>query len=266
MRLVLGIEYDGAAFSGWQSQIGARTVQGTLEQAVSEVADHPVSLVCAGRTDAGVHAAEQVAHFDTGQQRPQRAWTLGVNSNLPGDVNVGWVRPAPSGFHARFSARARSYRFWIFNSPLRSALLRQRAWWVRRPLDVAPMQQAAACLLGEHDFSAFRAAECQAKTAVRTVSAISVAREGSLLRVDITANAFLHHMVRNVVGTLVVVGRGDADVAWVERVLRGADRQDAGATAAACGLYLRRVDYPDFPQRPASPADSSLLPLRSLTD
>ncbi|MGB5623261.1 MAG: tRNA pseudouridine(38-40) synthase TruA, partial [Gammaproteobacteria bacterium] len=221
MRLVLGIEYDGAAFSGWQSQIGARTVQGSLEQAVSEVADHPVSLVCAGRTDAGVHAAEQIVHFDTGQQRPERAWTLGVNSNLPGDVNVVWVREAPPGFHARFSARARSYRFWIFNSPLRSALLRHRAWWVRRPLDVSPMQRAAACLLGEHDFSAFRAAECQAKSAVRTVSAISVAREGSLLRVDITANAFLHHMVRNIVGTLVVVGRGDADATWVERVLRG---------------------------------------------
>ena len=266
MRLVLGIEYDGAAFSGWQSQIRARTVQGTLEQAVSEVADHPVSLVCAGRTDAGVHAAEQIVHFDTGQQRPERAWTLGVNSNLPGDVNVVWVREAPTGFHARFSARARSYRFWIFNSPLRSALLRHRAWWVRRPLDVSPMQQAAACLLGEHDFSAFRAAECQAKSAVRTVSAISVAREGSLLRVDITANAFLHHMVRNIVGTLVVVGRGDADVDWFERVLRGADRRDAGATAAACGLCLRRVDYPDFPQRPVSPADVSLLPVRSLTD
>lgn len=246
MRRVLGIEYDGTAFSGWQSQEGARTVQGVLERAVSEVADHPVKLVCAGRTDAGVHAVGQVVHFDSGQQRPDRAWTMGVNSNLPGDVNVVWMRPAPDGFHARFSACSRSYRFWIFNSPLRSALLRNRAWWVRRPLDLAPMQEAATVLLGKHDFSAFRAAECQAKTAVRTVSHLSVAREGALIRFDVSANAFLHHMVRNIVGTLVVVGRGDAGPGWVEQVLHGADRRHAGATAAACGLYLMGVEYPDF--------------------
>lgn len=246
MRRVLGIEYDGTAFSGWQSQHGARTVQGVLERAVSEVADHPVKLICAGRTDAGVHAVEQVVHFDSGQQRPERAWTMGVNSNLPGDVSVVWVRPAPAGFHARFSACSRSYRFWIFNSPLRSALLRHRAWWVRRPLDLAPMREAADALLGEHDFSAFRAAECQAKSAVRTISHISVAREGALIRFDVSANAFLHHMVRNIVGTLVVVGRGDAGPEWVEQVLRGADRRHAGPTAAACGLYLMRVEYPDL--------------------
>ncbi|MGB5211798.1 MAG: tRNA pseudouridine(38-40) synthase TruA [Gammaproteobacteria bacterium] len=252
MRLVLGIEYDGSRFSGWQSQIGERTVQGVLEQAISEVADHPVALVCAGRTDAGVHAVEQIAHFETSAERPERAWTLGVNSNLPGDVSISWVRPAPPDFHARFSARSRSYRYWIMNSPLRPALLRHRAWWVRRSLDAMSMNQAAGLLMGAHDFSAFRAAECQAKSALRTVSHIGVIREGQLLRLDITANAFLHHMVRNIAGTLVVVGRGDAAPEWVEQVLRGADRRAAGPTAAACGLYLRRVMYPDFPGRPAN--------------
>lgn len=266
MRLVLGIEYDGTAFSGWQSQDGARTVQGVLEQAISEVADHPVKVVCAGRTDAGVHALEQVVHFDTDCRRPDRAWTLGVNSNLPGDVNVRWMRPAPPDFHARFSASSRSYRFWIFNSPLRSALLRHRTWWVRRPLDLAPMQQAAKALLGEHDFSAFRAAECQAKTSVRTITAMSVTRSGALLRFDVTANAFLHHMVRNIVGTLVVVGRGDEGSGWVDQVLRGADRRDAGATAAACGLYLRRVQYTDFPDRPDGAPDPLPLGEDALTD
>ncbi|MGB5589495.1 MAG: tRNA pseudouridine(38-40) synthase TruA, partial [Gammaproteobacteria bacterium] len=157
MRLVLGIEYDGSRFSGWQSQIGERTVQGVLEQAISEVADHPVALVCAGRTDAGVHAVEQIAHFETSAERPERAWTLGVNSNLPGDVSISWVRPAPPDFHARFSARSRSYRYWIMNSPLRPALLRHRAWWVRRSLDAMSMNQAAGLLMGAHDFSAFRA-------------------------------------------------------------------------------------------------------------
>ena len=266
MRRVLGIEYEGTAFSGWQSQAGARTVQGVLERAVSEVADHPVKIVCAGRTDAGVHAVEQVVHFDTGRQRPDRAWTMGVNSNLPGDVNVVWMRPAPTGFHARFSACSRSYRFWIFNSPLRSALLRYRAWWVRRPLDLAPMQEAAAALLGEHDFSAFRAAECQAKTAVRTISHISVARAGALIRFDVSANAFLHHMVRNIVGTLVVVGRGDAGPEWVEQVLRGADRRHAGATAAACGLYLMRVEYPDFTARPGRAPDPMMISAGGFSD
>jgi tRNA pseudouridine38-40 synthase len=260
MRLALGIEYDGTGFSGWQSQLGTRTVQGVLEQAISEVADHPVALVCAGRTDAGVHAVEQVAHFETRSRRPERAWTLGVNSNLPGDVSIIWARTAPPDFHARFAARSRSYRYWIMNSPLRPALLRSRAWWVRRPLDADSMHEAARVLLGSHDFSAFRAAECQAKSALRTVSDISVIRQGQLLCMDITANAFLHHMVRNIVGTLVVVGRGDASPEWVDEVLRGADRRAAGATAAACGLYLRRVEYPDFPDRPAAMPDALILP------
>jgi len=260
MRLVLGIEYDGTGFSGWQSQPGTRTVQGVVEQAIAEVADHPIALVCAGRTDAGVHALEQVAHFETRSQRPERAWTLGVNSKLPSDVSIVWARTAPPDFHARFAARSRSYCYWIMNSPLRPALLRSRAWWVRRPLDATLMDEAARVLMGAHDFSAFRAAQCQAKSALRTVSDISVIREGQLLRLDITANAFLHHMVRNIVGTLVVVGRGDASPEWVDEVLRGADRRAAGATAAACGLYLRRVEYPDFPDRPEAAPDEVILP------
>lgn len=243
MRRVLGIEYDGTAFNGWQVQQDGRSVQGCLEEALSAVADRPVKATAAGRTDTGVHAVGQVVHFDTDAARPDRAWTLGVNAALPADVAVRWVRAAPDGFHARYAARARSYRYCILNGPLRSALLRHRAWWVRRPLDAAAMTRAGEALVGEHDFSAFRAAECQARTASRNLTHLEVRRDGDLLTVDVSANAFLHHMVRNIVGTLAVVGRGEAEPDWVAEVLAGRDRREGGMTAPAAGLYLLRVDY-----------------------
>jgi tRNA pseudouridine38-40 synthase len=254
MRLVLGIEYDGTSFSGWQTQRHGRSVQATLEAALARVADRPVAVTAAGRTDAGVHAIGQVVHFDTDADRPERAWTMGVNTALPPDVAVRWARTAPEGFHARHSARSRSYQYCILNGPLRSALLRDRAWWVRRRLDEGAMAEAGQYLLGEHDFSAFRAAECQARTASRLLTRLEVRREGAIIRVDVSANAFLHHMVRNIVGTLAVVGRGEADPAWVGDVLAGRDRRRAGMTAPAAGLFLVRVDYGEMlPQPEAGP-------------
>lgn len=252
MRWVLGVEYDGTAFNGWQSQRDGRSVQDALEAALSRIANRPVRVTAAGRTDSGVHATGQVVHFDTDAERPSRAWTLGVNTALPADVSVRWARPAPDGFHARYGARSRRYQYCILNGPLRSALLRDRVWWVRRPLDAPAMAEAGRCLLGEHDFSAFRAAECQARTATRRITDLDVRRAGPLLRIDVTANAFLHHMVRNIVGTLAVVGRGEADAAWLAGILAGRDRRRAGMTAPAAGLYLVRVDYGGLLGQPPS--------------
>lgn len=250
MRLALGIEYLGTAFHGWQRQPGERSVQETLETAVSTVADHPVRVTCAGRTDAGVHALGQVIHFDTDGRRPARAWTMGVNSNLPADVSVSWVSRVGEDFHARFSARSRTYRYVIHNSPLRSALLAERAWWCRRELDLAAMRSAVAHLMGEHDFSAFRATACQAENPVRRVTDSSVFRCGRLVCLQLTANAFLHHMVRNVAGTLVRVGSGEADPGWVAEILEQRDRRLAGMTAPAAGLYFLGVDYGELLQVP----------------
>jgi len=243
MRVVLGIEYDGTDFYGWQMQKDGRSVQACLDQALSRIADAPIRVTGAGRTDTGVHATGQVAHFDTEVERPDRAWTLGVNTVLPPDVTVRWVRRAPPEFHARYSARRRSYQFCILNGPIRSALLRNRTWWARRALDADAMHAAAQMLVGKHDFSAFRASGCQAHSAVRSVERLTVRRDGPLIRIDVTANAFLHHMVRNIVGTLAVVGRGDAQPDWVRSVLAGGDRRKAGMTAPAAGLCLTRVDY-----------------------
>jgi tRNA pseudouridine38-40 synthase len=243
MRVVLGIEYDGTDFYGWQMQKDGRSVQSCLDEALSAVADTPIRVTGAGRTDTGVHATGQVAHFDTEVERPDRAWTLGVNTALPPDIVVRWVRRAPPDFHARYSARRRSYQFCIFNGPIRSALLRHRTWWVRRPLDADAMHAAAQALVGEHDFSAFRASQCQAHSAVRSLERLTVRRDGPLIRIDVTANAFLHHMVRNIAGTLAMVGRGEAGPGWVESVLAGRDRRKAGMTAPPSGLCLTRVDY-----------------------
>lgn len=252
MRIALGVEYLGTAFSGWQVQRRQRSVQGTLEDALSRIAARPIQVTCAGRTDAGVHAVGQVVHFDTDVDRPERAWTMGANSNLPADVCVSWARRVDSDFHARFSARLRTYRYVIYNARLRSALLADRAWWLYRQLDVDRMQAAANHLVGEHDFSTFRAAECQARSPVRRVDVARVTRTGRLVCLEIRANAFLHHMVRNIVGTLTRVGGGEAEPSWVAEILDRGDRRLAGMTAPAGGLYLLAVDYGGQPQLPVA--------------
>ncbi|HEX7082234.1 MAG TPA: tRNA pseudouridine(38-40) synthase TruA [Gammaproteobacteria bacterium] len=244
MRIALGIEYDGTAYNGWQRQKSGIGVQERVEEALARVADEPVEAVCAGRTDAGVHASAQVAHFDTRAERRARSWVLGVNSHLPPDVNALWAVRVPEDFHARYSAVARTYRYVILNRMTRSALARDRAWWLHRPLDIAPMREAAAHLLGEHDFSAFRAAGCQAKTPRREVQAIEIARDGEWVSIEMRANAFLQHMVRNVAGLLAAVGTGERPPAWAAEVLASRDRREGGITAPPQGLTLIRVDYP----------------------
>lgn len=250
-RIALGVEYDGSAFRGWQRQeAGVRTVQGVLEQALSRVADHPVRLHCAGRTDAGVHASAQVVHFDTHAERRERSWVLGANANLPADVAVNWARPVSLAFHARFAARARRYRYTICNRPVRSALHRLQAVWYHWPLDETRMQAAALSLLGEHDFSAFRAVGCQAKSPVRELTELSVHRDGEMLRLTVTANAFLHHMVRNIAGVLMAIGCGERPVSWASEVLATRNRRLGGVTAPAQGLCLTGVYYPDHKNLP----------------
>ena len=244
MRIALGIEYDGTSYVGWQRQKSGIGVQERVEAAISKVADEPLEAVCAGRTDAGVHATGQVAHFDTLAERSPRGWLLGVNSNLPDDINATWARPVDDKFHARFSADSRSYRYLILNRPVRSALFRRRAWWIYEPLDEQAMADGAAHLVGKHDFSAFRAAGCQAPTPEREVTSLTIERRGDWIVIDITANAFLHHMVRNIAGTLVAIGRGDAVPGWAAEVLASRDRKSGGIAAPAHGLTLVRVAYP----------------------
>ena len=243
-RVVLGVEYDGSAYSGWQRQHHADTVQARLEQALAAVACHPVTTVAAGRTDAGVHACEQVVHFDTHATRPDRAWVRGVNTHLPGGIGVRWAVQSVGGFDARRSAASRRYRYLMVDRPTQPVLLRNRVGWTWRSLAVEPMQQAAVALLGEHDFSSFRAAGCQAHHPHRRVDALGIHRRHGVLVFDIRANAFLHHMVRNMVGTLMRVGAGDHPPDWVGQVLAARDRRRAGVTAPAAGLYLVGVDYP----------------------
>ena len=244
-RIAIGIEYDGAAFCGWQRQGHARNVQGALEYALARVADHPVDLTAAGRTDAGVHALQQVAHFDSPSVRDERAWVLGTNSGAPADVALLWARAVPDDFHARHSALARQYRYRILTQALRPVLERQRTCWIREPLDAAAMHVAAQVLVGEHDFSAFRAAECQSRTAVRRLDAVAVRRiDERRVEIEVSANAFLHHMVRNLAGSLIAVGRGERPPGWIGEVLAGRDRRLAGITAPPHGLYLACVRYP----------------------
>ena len=209
------------------------------------MADESVEVVCAGRTDAGVHASGQVGHFDTTAERSNRGWLLGINSNLPDDINVTWAQPVDADFHARFSAIARSYRYVILNRLVRSALARKRAWWVHQDLDVSRMHEAAQALVGEHDFTAFRAAGCQASRPVREITSISVSRQGDWITLDVTANAFLQHMVRNITGTLAAIGCGDLEVAAIVDVLESRDRTEGGVAAPPHGLTLVSVDYPD---------------------
>lgn len=244
-RIALGIEYNGSLFNGYQLQsAGTRTVQGELERALSKVANEPVRLTCAGRTDTGVHATGQVVHFDTTVERELKAWMLGGNTNLPRDISIHWVRQVSDEFSARFSAVSRSYRYILFNRKVRSAVFQHNVSWSFEPLDATMMNEAAQLLIGEHDFSAFRSSQCQARHAVREMQAISVKRETDYVILDIKANAFLHHMVRNIMGTLMVIGRGEQPVAWMQELLQAQDRKKAGMTAQAAGLYLINVEYP----------------------
>jgi len=245
-RLAIGIEYDGTAYNGWQIQPHAPSIQQSLNEAITVVANEPVECVGAGRTDTGVHASGQVAHFDTAAQRPERSWLLGINSNLPDDISVNWVAAVSPDFHARFSARSRSYRYVILNRSVRSALQRHRCWLHLQPLDESLMQRAADQLLGEHDFTSFRASSCQASSAVRTMTELKVRRDGDYLTIDCSANAFLHHMVRNLVGSLARIGSGVEPVEWISEVLEARDRRVSGMTAPAAGLTLTAVGYPDF--------------------
>jgi len=245
VRIAVGVEYAGTRYAGWQSQDGLPTIQDELERALAAVAAHPVSAVGAGRTDAGVHAVEQVAHFDSPSQRPLRGWVLGANVELPADIAIRWAAQVPDDFHARHSAVARTYCYLVVNRRTRPALIRERAAFVHEPLSLPPMVDAARALVGRHDFSAFRAAECQAPTPVREVKEVVIRRAGELVEFWVTADAFLHHMVRNLVGTLLEVGMGARPVAWVAEVLASRDRRAAGPTAPAGGLYLAQVRYPD---------------------
>jgi tRNA pseudouridine38-40 synthase len=243
MRIALGIEYDGSRFLGWQTQPAGGAVQDALEPALSGIAGESVTVTCAGRTDRGVHAREQVVHFDTAATRPLSAWVRGVNAMLPDSVAVLWAHETPEDFHARFSARARVYRYVLLNRPVRPALAARHVGWFHAPLDVEAMRSAAAHLVGEHDFSAFRSSECQAKSPLRTMHSIEVERIGERIDFVLRANAFLHHMVRNIVGTLIYVGKGKHPARWAREVLDSRARATAAPTFAAEGLYLEKVEY-----------------------
>jgi len=259
MRIAIGIEYDGTGYNGWQRQRSGMGVQQQVETAIAKVANESVDVVCAGRTDTGVHASGQVAHFDTRAERSRRGWLLGSNSCLPDDICMTWVRPVDTAFHARYSAIERRYRYRILNRLVRSALFRHRAWWVHQPLDAGAMNAAAQSLLGEHDFSAFRAAGCQASSPNRELRSISVARDGDWLTIDVVANAFLQHMVRNLIGTLVAIGMGEQPVGWAADVLASRDRRRAGVAAPPHGLTLVGVRYPEgaFGERREDPGKPS---------
>ncbi len=255
-RIALGIEYHGGGFSGWQIQPGRRTVQDCVEQALSRVADEPVRVICAGRTDTGVHALGQVVHFETMAARPLRAWVLGGNAHLPADVRLLWAESPGNDFHARFSAERRHYRYVICNTPIRPAVLAGRVAWHYRPLDIAPMQVAARDLLGEHDFSSYRSYACQAKHPVRTVHRLEVSRHDRFVVIDIVANAFLHHMVRNIAGVLMDIGSGRQPPGWAADILAARDRVAGGVNAPPDGLYFVNVEYPSrfgLPRVPAGP-------------
>ena len=243
MRIALGLEFAGTPFTGWQSQPDGRGVQDALERALQAIAGAKTGTIAAGRTDAGVHATLQVAHFDTDAVRPDSAWVRGVNAHLPPEIAVQWAKPVAVEFHARFAASARHYSYVLANCPVRPALLAGRVGWYHRPLDIAAMREGAAALAGRHDFSAFRAAECQAKTPVKTLALIRIDAVGNHVRFDFSANAFLHHMIRNIVGALIHVGAGKAEPSWIGQLLEGRDRTVAAPTFAADGLYFTGADY-----------------------
>jgi tRNA pseudouridine38-40 synthase len=242
-RLALGVSYRGGAYRGWQSQPGGQTVQDALEAALSAFVDRPVTTVCAGRTDAGVHAFNQVVHLDSPVERPVFSWLRGTNRHLPADIGLQWAQPVPDSFHARFDARGRRYRYLLLESPLRPALEAGAVGWTFRPLDGDAMRAAAALLIGEHDFSSFRSSECQAKSPVKTLRRIDISRRGAYWRLDFDGSAFLHHMVRNIMGCLVHVGCGRAAPGWLAEVLAARNRDAAAPTFSAAGLYFAGPYY-----------------------
>jgi tRNA pseudouridine38-40 synthase len=258
VRIVLGVEYDGTAYAGWQWQQGKRSVQGELQAALAKIADQAITVHCAGRTDAGVHALEQVVHFDCSAARDFSAWLMGGNSHLPDDIRIIWARPAVEDFHARYSAVARFYRYVILNRRMKSALLRTQATWCYQPLDAGRMHSAAQHLLGEHDFSSFRAQGCQSLSPNRYMHFVDVYRRDDRVIIDICANAFLHHMVRNIVGVLIDIGMGKQPVDWTKQLLQARDRCKAAATAAPHGLHLGGVFYPPRYNIPANPIFAKL--------
>ncbi|MEP1472185.1 MAG: tRNA pseudouridine(38-40) synthase TruA [Halieaceae bacterium] len=260
-RVACRIEYDGSLYNGWQAQphLNVTTVQQTLEAALAIVANQPLRVHCAGRTDTGVHGLGQIIHFDDPVGRSCKNWVIGTNTNLPASVRVQWAQAVPADFHARFSALSRRYQYVIANTPVRSALLSRQVSWQRRPLDAERMHEAAQALLGEQDFSAFQAASCQSPTAMRNVQQVSVRRRGELVIIEIEANAFLHHMVRNIAGSLMAVGYGRHSPEWIARLLQGRDRTAAADTASPDGLYLVAVSYPDSYDLPAAPTGPMML-------
>jgi tRNA pseudouridine38-40 synthase len=260
-RIALGIEYDGTAFAGWQSQNHAVGVQAVVEKGLSVVANEKIEVVAAGRTDAGVHAAMQVVHFDTNALRTERSWMLGAVANMPKQVSVLWAREVPEGFHARYSALARRYRYVILNRTPRPAINADRVAWVREPLDANRMNEAAQHLVGEHDFSSFRAAQCQSRTPMRNLYEIGVSRHGELVVLTVCANAFLHHMVRNIAGVLIAVGTGERPTDWPAQVLGYRDRKLGGVTAVPGGLYFAGVRYAAALNLPSEPEFSVLAPV-----
>ncbi len=258
MRIAACIEYSGKPYHGWQRQNHANSVQACVEEALSKVANHPVTVVCAGRTDAGVHGLGQVIHFDTEARRDMRAWVYGGNANLPKSIAISWAKEVDAQFHARFSALSRSYRYVIFNREVRPSFLAWRTTWEYRPLEVARMQEAARYLVGEHDFTSYRALACQAKSPVRNVMRLEVSRREDLVLIDIEANAFLHHMVRNIAGVLMSIGAGEQEPLWAKEVLEHRDRTLGGVTAHPSGLYFMGVKYPGEFAIP-SPAPTAMV-------
>ncbi len=250
MRIALGVEYNGSRFKGWECQPGHRTVQTCLEAALSKVANTSIKVVAAGRTDTGVHAMEQVVHFDAEVSRETYSWMLGANSSLPKDIAVHWAQMVSDGFHARFTAEARCYRYLILNRHARPGVLSGNVSWCPQPLDAERMHEAAQALLGEQDFNAYRAAACQSRTAKRRIDRISVRRDRDIVIIEVEANAFLHHMVRNIAGVLIAIGTGARPSSWAAEVLASKDRRQGGVTASPDGLYLVAVRYPASVQLP----------------
>lgn len=259
-RVAAVVEYDGSDFAGWQSQSHAASIQDAVQQALGFVAGHAVEVSCAGRTDSGVHALAQVVHFDTGAVRTPREWVLGANTRLPPTIALQWAGEVAADFHARHSALRREYRYCILSRSSRSALQRQRATWIHRGIDLQAMQSAADVLLGEHDFSAFRAAECQSKTPVRRIESLRLSRSGDYVWAGVVANAFLHHMVRNIVGTLLNVQSAADPAAAMRAILESRDRRRAGMTAPPEGLYLWHISYAERHGIPAAEGGLLLRP------